>query len=208
MRMEHEEAYPGIAFRPWTRNWLSRLAQRPAECIHLEYEAAWRAALLPDTLYLRGRASIRRRPARPGVLLCRECLLQVLRTELAGFPGRVVAFEPDGEVFTQYFYVAQPDFERAGLMPEVSDALARRVNLPSDSGGKCDLCQHGATWTWLSREEVGSLDDHGHILAARGVRLCAQHGAATLCEALEKIPDANVYYINLPYGEAGTYVWI
>jgi hypothetical protein len=208
MRTKHEEAYPGIAFRPWTRNWLSRLAQRPAECIHLEYDVAWRAALLPDTLYLRGRALLRRRPARPSVLLCRECLTQALRAELTAFPGRVVAFEPDGEVFTQYFYVAQPDFERAGLMPPVADALARRMNLESDSGGKCDLCSHSSTWTWLAREEVASLDDHGHILAARGARLCPSHGAARLCEAFEKIPDANVYYINVPYGEAGAYVWI
>lgn len=208
MRISHEEAYPGIAFREWTRNWLSRVAQRPAECIHLEFETAWRAALLPDTLYLRGRGSPRRRPSRPGVLLCRECLIQVLRAELGKFPGRVVAFEPDGEIFTQYFYVAQPDFERAGLMPAVAEAIAERIRLAASCGGKCDLCMHNATWTWLPREEVASLDDHGHILAARGERLCARHGATRLCETLEKIPDANLYYINLPYGEAGAYVWI
>jgi hypothetical protein len=29
-----------------------------------------------------------------------------------------------------------------------------------------------------------------------------------LLAAFERIAEANVFYMNLPYGEAGAYVWI
>ena len=86
-------------------------------------ECDWIATLLPDTLYLRGKRALRRDPVRPEITLCRECLTGVVQDELESFAGRVVAFEPDAELFTQYFFVAQPDFDAAGLRPEVSDAI-------------------------------------------------------------------------------------
>ena len=95
-RVKLEQAYPRIAFRWRSRNWWARLTRVPPECEHLEHGAEWMATYAPDTLYLRGKASLRRRPARPEVSLCRACLLSELETELSGYHGRVVAFEPDG----------------------------------------------------------------------------------------------------------------
>ena len=42
----------------------------------------------------------------------------------------------------------------------------------------------------------------------RGESLCARHGARKLCDAFAKLPDANLFYVNLPYGDAGAYLWI
>ena len=68
------------------------------------------ATLIPDTLYLRGKASHRRRPARPEVSLCLSCLQQQLEKELSSFPGHVIAFEPDGAEFTQSSSWARANF--------------------------------------------------------------------------------------------------
>ena len=207
-RVTLEQAYPGIAFRLRTRNWWARLTRVPPECVHLETEQAWMATLVPDTLYLRGRAVRRGRPhasPRPEVSLCRACLLGVLGAELAAYPGRVVAFEPDAQSFSQYFFIAVPDFEAAGLQPEVADALAARLAEP---GGACGECSHPAAWLWFSRQEVMSLDDFALIGSVPGRRLCAAHGAEILCGALEACAEANLFYVNVPYDEAGAYVWI
>lgn len=207
-RIPLELAYPGIAFRPRTRNWWARLTHVPPECVHLETEQAWMATLVPDTLYLRGRA-VRRGGAgprpRPEVSLCRACLLGVLAAELAAYPGRVVAFEPNWETFSQYFFIAAPDFDAAGLRAEVAAAILARL---ADPAGSCCDCSQPAAWLWMSRQEVASLDEFSLIGAAPGRHLCAAHGAATLCAALEASDDANLFYVNVPYGPAGAYVWI
>src|SRR5579872_3553728 len=108
--MRLEQAYPELSFRWRSRNWWARLARLPAECVHLERGGPWMATLIPDTLYLRGKASHRRRPVRPEVSLCLSCLQQQLEKELSRFSGRVIAFEPDGAEFTQYFFVGTPEF--------------------------------------------------------------------------------------------------
>jgi hypothetical protein len=202
-----ERGYPGIAFRPRSRNWWARLTRVPAECVHLETEFEWMAAYAPDTIYLRGKNRAHREPARPEVSLCRACLLELLEPELAGFPGRVAAFEPDAGKFSQYFFIASVDFESAGLKPEVSEAMEQRLR------GLSGSCEHGdcarrASWLWMSREEVPSLDEFENIRAAPGRRLCARHGAAELCGHFMAIPEANLFYVNVPYGERGAYVWI
>ena len=46
------------------------------------------------------------------------------------------------------------------------------------------------------------------VAAAPGTAFCSRHGARNLLAAFERIKDANVFYMNLPYGEAGAYVWI
>jgi len=208
-RVRHEQAYPGIAFRQRSLNWWARLTRVPAECVHLEAEQPWMATLIPDTLYLRGKASRRRWPARPEVSLCRACLVEVLARELAVYPGGVVAFEPDAETFTQYFFVATPDFEEAGLDPRVATAIEQRLARGnSRDPAECAVCSGRATWLWLSRQDVASLDDVGSISLAPGARLCSVHGAQRLCRALEAIAEANLFYVNLPYGDAGAYVWI
>ncbi len=163
------------------------------------------ATFLPDTLYLRGKASHQRRPPRPEVSLCRECLRNELEKELSAYHGRVIAFEPDGETFTQYFFVAVDDFSAAGLQSEVAAAIARRLAQPA---GDCDLCERPALWLWISREEVPSLDEANRIAMTRGQPLCARHGAQKLCDAFMAFPDANLFYVNVPYGEAGAYLWI
>src|SRR5208282_4384328 len=100
-RVTHEDAYPGIQFLPSSRNWWAKLKGVPAECVHLDDPQPWMASLLPDTLYLRGKAAARREPVRPEVSLCRDCFLDVLRRELESYQGRVIAFEPDAEAFSQ-----------------------------------------------------------------------------------------------------------
>ena len=56
---------------------------------------------------------------------------------------------------------------------------------------------------WLT--ESGSNEQIGQ---ARGEALCGEHGARKLWNTFEAIPEANLFYMNLPYGEAGAYVWI
>ena len=206
-KMAVEEAYPDIVFRPKSRNWWARLTRVPAECQHLETEFTWMATYAPDTIYLRGKGRTRHEPARPEVSLCLACLRGQLEPELAEFEGRVVAVEPDAENFSQFFFVAAEDFEAAGLQPDVSRAIEKRLH---GIHGPCEHedCTRRAKWLWLPRKDVASLDDFGSIGHAAGQRLCARHGAALLCAKLAEIPEANLFYVNAPYGETGAYVWI
>jgi hypothetical protein len=177
----------------------------PAECIHLENGHHWMATFIPDTLYLRGKARLRRNPARPEVSVCFDCLAALLEPELAASPSRVVAFEPDGENFTQYFFLGREDFAAAGLRSEVAAAILTRLE---ELDGACSDCGKQATWLWISRREVSSLDQTERIEASPGALFCAKHGAAKLCEALGQVAEANLFYVNAPYGDSGAYVWI
>ena len=202
--ISYEEAYPGSEFLPRSRNWWAWLKGTPAECVHLDSEINWIASLLPDAVYLRGKRALRRDSARPEVTLCRACLIQIIMNELKDYSGRVVAFEPD-PTFTQYFFVATPDFSPSGLAPEVASAIQKRLAKAQQT---CTACERHATWLWFSREEVANLDEAGKMGTAEGEPFCAAHGARKLCDAFERIEEANVFYMNLPYGEAGAYVWI
>jgi len=102
-------------------------------------------------------------------------------------------------------FVAQPDFGPAGLRPEVSEAISQRLAQP---GGACAECGFTATWLWFSHQQIASLDEVEQVANAPGITLCARHGARNLLAAFERIAQANVFYMNLPYGEAGAYVWI
>jgi hypothetical protein len=146
-----------------------------------------------------------RDPARPEVVLCRSCLTGTLALELTRYPGFVVAFEPDPELFTQYFFVADPDFGPAGVAPDVAGAIEKRL---AEGFGSCVRCQQLATWLWFPRDQVASLDEVEKITGAAGESLCAAHGARKLCDSFEAIPEANLFYVNLPYGESGAYLWI
>src|ERR1700682_3314085 len=66
----------------------------------------------------------------------------LLEPELAAHSGRVVAFEPDGESFTQYFFVGREDFAAAGLRPEVAGAIGKRVE---NFGGSVSGCGGAGT---------------------------------------------------------------
>jgi len=204
-RLNVDQAYPGISIRPGSRTLWARLMRWPAECIHLEHGHHWMATFIPDTLYLRGKARLRRNPARPEVSVCFDCLAGLLESELAVCPSRVVAFEPDGENFTQYFFLGREDFAAAGLRSEVAAAILTRLD---ELDGACSDCGKTATWLWISRREVSSLDQTERIQASPGALFCAKHGAAKLCEALGQVAEANLFYINAPYGESGAYVWI
>jgi hypothetical protein len=205
IRATYEEAYPRVEWLPRSRNWWAWLKGTPAECVHLGEDAAWMATLLPDTLYLCGKRAQRREPVRPEVSLCRTCLTDVMHAELAAHEGRVVAFEPDAETFTQYFFVAREDFEAAGLAPETAAAIEERL---ARDAGECAECGRAATWLWMSRGAVASLDETARIREVAGETFCGEHGAQRLFAAFERIAEANVFYMNLPYGEAGAYVWI
>jgi hypothetical protein len=204
-RVSYDEAYPGIEFLPRSRNWWARLKGSPAECIHLDEDPTWMATLLPDTLYLRGKRFQRRGSVRPEVSLCRKCLVGVVADELASYEGRIVAFEPDPESFSQYFFVASPEFAAAGLKPETSAAIESCI---AEEAKTCSECSRPANWIWFSRERVSSLDDVEKIRGSEGEWFCPAHGAGMLCVAFQRIPEANVFYMNLPYGDAGAYVWI
>jgi len=204
-RIDMNQAYPGISIRPGSRTLWARLMRWPAECIHLENGHHWMATFIPDTLYLRGKARLRRNPARPEVSVCFDCLAGLLEAELAACPSRVVAFEPDGENFTQYFFLGREDFAAAGLRSEVAAAILTRLE---ELDGDCSDCGLPANWLWISRREVSSLDQTERILASPGALFCAKHGAAKLCEALGQVEEANLFYVNAPYGDSGAYVWI
>jgi hypothetical protein len=204
-RLSVDQAYPGISIRPRSRSLWARLMRWPAECIHLENGNHWMATFIPDTLYLRGKPRLRRDPARPEVSVCFDYLAGLLEPELASSPSRVVAFEPDGETFTQYFFLGRDDFAAAGLRSEVAAAILTRLE---ELEGECSDCGRPASWLWISRREVSSLDQTERIQASPGALFCAKHGAAKLCEALGKIEEANLFYINAPYGDSGAYVWI
>jgi hypothetical protein len=200
-----EQAYPHISFRWRTRNWWARLTRVPPECVHLEEEISWMATYVPDTVYLKGKAAVQRRPARPEVSLCRACLLGELEVELRKYQGRVIAFEPDGDAFSQYFFVGRREFSAAGLLPDVAEAIERRLKQPA---GSCVRCGYNANWLWIPRNQVESLDNVGSITTAAGEAFCATHGAQKLSQAFAAVSEANLLYVNAPYGEAGAYLWI
>jgi hypothetical protein len=204
-RLTVTESYPGIAFRPRSLSWWARLMRWPAECVHLDRGHHWMATFIPDTLYLRGKAKARRDPARPEVSVCFDCLSGLLEPELAAHAGRVVAFEPDGDTFTQFFFVGREDFAAAGLRPEVAAAIDARLG---KLAGECSDCGVPATWLWISRREVSNLDQTDRIETSPGALFCAKHGAAKLRDTLAQVEEANLFYVNAPYGDAGAYVWI
>lgn len=203
--ISYEAAYPGVEFSPRSRNWWAWLKGSAPECIHLDHDPGFVVSVLPDTLYLKGKRALRRDPARPEVSLCRACLAEAFTSEIAAYKGRVVAFEPDPEIFTQYFFVATPDFADAGLVTEVTDAIEKRL---AQEPGECERCSRGATWLWFSRAQVESLDEVQRIAEAKGEAFCSEHAAWKLWDAFSHIPEANLFYMNLPYGDAGAYVWI
>jgi hypothetical protein len=202
-----EQAYPGIAFRPHTRSWWARLKGVLPECEHLEEEIRWTATYLPDTVYLRGMAKAVREPERPAASLCLKCTLTLLKADASVYTGRVVAFEPDPNQMSQYFFVSKEDFEAAGILPELQRAIDKRLHdIPTDcSAEKCHL---RAKWLWIPRKEVSNLDEVALIHAAKGRAFCGGHGVAQLCLALGTMEEANLEYLNAPYAEAGAYVWI
>jgi len=200
-----EEAYPRIDFLSNSRNWWARLKGTPPECVHLRDGHHWIATLLPDTLFLRGKRLDRRIPARPEVMLCLDCLAEAAQREIGAYPGRVVAFEPDAQSFSQFFFLAPEDFEMAGVTPELAEAV--RAKLESD-GRVCEDCRAPASWIWFSRRDVPSLDDVEKIRESAGRAYCAAHGVRRLWQTFGEMKEASVYYMNLPYGESGAFLWI
>ena len=98
-----------------------------------------------------------------------------------------------------------PDFSAAGLKPEVAEAIERRLE---QSLGTCQGADHPAHWLWIPRVQVESLDAAGDIATAKGQALCPAHGAQQLCEAFAAVSEANLLYVNVPYGQVGAYLWI
>jgi hypothetical protein len=202
-------AYPGLKFRRHSLGWLARFMRAPAECIHLETQHDWMASFAPDMIYLRGKArTTNGAQARPEVSLCRECLLGLLEPELTAYRGRVVGFEPNAQEATQYFFVSADDFDAAGLRPEVASAIDERLRQVPKETCTADGCSRRAAWLWFSRREVASLDETSLIHRAPGRFLCARHGAAALSDALRAIAEMNLLYVNVPYGDAGAYIWV
>src|SRR4029077_6126568 len=105
----------------------------------------------------------------------------------------------------QYFFVGRDEFSAAGLQPEVANTISRRLGQPM---GGCEACDRRASWLWFSRDEVPSLDDVPRIGAARAESLCSYHGPQRLVQSFAGAAEANLFYVNVPYGESGAYVWI
>ncbi|MGH9757023.1 MAG: hypothetical protein ACRD4M_04750 [Candidatus Acidiferrales bacterium] len=203
--LNYEDAYPGLQYLPSSRNWWAWFKGASPACVHVGSAGHWVATLIPDTLYLRGKRALRRDPARPEVTLCLDCLEGVAGPELAEYDGRVVAFEPHEGDFTQYFFVAREDFEAAGVAAEVVSAIESRL---AQDAGKCRECSLRATWLWFSHEQVASLDQIDRVREAQGEKYCPRHGAEKFWETFAKMDKADIFYVKLPYGTAGAYVWI
>jgi hypothetical protein len=200
-----EEAYPDIEFSASSRGLWAWLKAMPAECVHLDRHSDWSVTLLPDIAYLRGKKELLRNPGRPEVRLCRDCFAKVVRRELAEYPGGVIAFEPDPEIFSQYFFVDSRDFQAAGLTPELASALEARLGQDKRT---CADCSREATWLWFSREDVPDLDETDLIARVPGESYCPVHGAEKFSAALTRLNEANVYYMNFVSGDSGAYIWI
>jgi hypothetical protein len=87
----------------------------------------------------------------------------------------------------------------------VAEAIRQRLAEP---GPRCAECSREANWLWLSRSDVASLDDVTRIREATGRWLCAAHGSEQFFAAMAACEQANLMYMNVPYGDAGAYVWI
>jgi len=110
---------------------------------------------------------------------------------------------------TQYFFVAREDFAGAGLQPDVTAALDERLAQLGEAACEHEhSCGSRAAWLWLPNQQVHELDEVALIRAAPGRKFCAAHGAAQLCLSLGLIEEANLLFMNLPYSDAGAYVWI
>lgn len=206
-RIPIQQAYPGLSFRWRTANWVSRLIRMPAECVHLESHSPWMATFLPDNLFLRGKNVKLHEPRRPEVSLCRDCFTKVFEKEASAHTGRIVAFEPDPASVTQYFFVAAPDFEAAGVEPALSEVLGAQLAQSEGRSKSCQECGRTATWLWFSRLRVASLDAVDQVREATPEHFCAVHGAGTVCRALTSMEHVNLFYVNAPYGEGGAFLW-
>ena len=56
-------------------------------------------------------------------------------------------------------------------------------------------------------EEIVSLEETEKIQAATGEALCPNHAAQQMRIMLERIAEANIFYINVPYGAIGAFLW-
>jgi hypothetical protein len=197
-----EQAYPTLLFRRTGSIW-ERFST--PKCVHAENEDGWIACISPDTFIKHGRLTKLSETARPEVALCRSCLITLLNAELPRFQGRVVALEPHMEQMQQYVFTALSDMADGEFEPEIISAITRRLE---DISGECDSCDQDAKWLWLSSRDVIDQQDLEGISNAKGVLLCSRHGSLTLRGALERIPKADMEYLNLPYSEAGFYIWL
>jgi hypothetical protein len=197
-----EQAYPTLQLRSTGSIW-ERFST--PKCVHAENDDSWIACISPDTFIKHGRLTKLSEAARPEVALCRSCLVALLSAELPRFEGRVVALEPHMEHMQQYMYTALSDMADGGFEPEIISVITRRLE---DIRGKCESCDQHAKWLWLPSQDVIDQEDSEGIRNAKGILLCSRHGSLKLCSALEGIPKANMEYVNLPYGEAGFYIWL
>ena len=61
-------------------------------------------------------------------------------------------------------------------------------------------CGSRATWLWFSQEDIANLDETS-ASARRPANRCAPATAPKTLASFERIPEANFFYMNLPYGE-------
>jgi hypothetical protein len=100
--------------------------------------------------------------------------------------------------------VGTEDNNASGVTPELAAVIEQRLaKLPSS----CHRCSASAAWLWFTRDEIVSLEETDKILAAQGEALCPNHAAQQMREMFERIAEANIFYINVPYGSAGAFLW-
>jgi hypothetical protein len=193
------EPYPEIPLQP--RPWWRRLVapHRGVACAH-----AATIALTPDEAPLRnGRRAPVRRPPRPPIRVCVECLLVLLEPELNRPERRVVAFEPGAEGVASYRFLEQDHLGDSGLAAE---DLIHCQSLVAEPLGGCQQCGQPAVHLLLKR---GGMTEPGRLASFRGGKeyYCAAHGSARLVGLLrERLPKRPVACFNFPYGERGLYL--
>jgi len=184
---------------PW---WRRLLGRSPLRCAHSG--AGSSVSLAPDVVQLRNDAHAEtRKPPRPPVTVCPDCLLLLLAPELQTLGRRIVAFEPSAEGLTAYRFLEQDHLGDSGLPPE---DLIHCQSLVAEPLGGCQTCGQPAMTLLLKR---GATTEPGKLATFRGGKeyYCAAHGSERLLGWLrERLPKRRVDYFNFPYGERGLYL--
>lgn len=203
MKTELARVYAGLPLETPQRAWWRLGAAAPTRCTHLGTGESVRVEVKPDWVWLPGQAKplAVREPARPPIELCLDCLKMLVDREVAGFLGRVIAFEP-AERFSRYVFVEQ---QHLGDVALEAEDLIHCQSLVAEPLGGCQTCAAEARFLWVKR---GSTTENTKLTTYRGGRgyYCLRHGAEVLSACLAERVRAPLDLVNLPYGERGVYI--
>ncbi len=201
-RIDPGRAFAAVPLAPGG-SWWQRLWRKPSlACEHAGSRSS--VHLEADRVRLRnGAATEVRRPPRPPLTVCSDCLLTLLERELKAGGRRVIAFEPGREGLAAYSFLEQQHLGDAELRPE---DVIHCQSLVAEPLGGCQKCGQPALLLLVKR---GATTESGKLSTFRGGReyYCPAHGAERLLGLLrERLPRRPVSYFNFPYGERGLYI--